>query len=72
MSIENGYQAPKLIDNPSDAEKKEHESKKDKAYYREASCAAINFYDIEGKRLKKIRFACMPEAGKGRVKGMIQ
>jgi hypothetical protein len=36
--IENGYQAPKLID----AEKKEHESKKDKAYYREASCAAIN------------------------------
>lgn len=70
--IENGYQAPKLIDNPSDAEKKEHEIKKDKAFYREASCAAINFYDIEGKRLKTIRFARMPEAGKGRLKGMIQ
>ena len=44
----NGYQAPELVDNPSEQEKSAYQEKKAKAFYREASCAAINFYDAEG------------------------
>ena len=70
--IENGYQAPELGDNPSDKEKKDYEEKKEKAFYREASCAAINFYDEEGERLSTLRFGRMPEGGKKTLKALIQ
>lgn len=70
--IENGYQAPKIGDNPSEEEKKDYEEKKEKAFYREASCAAINFYDEEGERLSSLRFGRMPEAGKKTLKTLIQ
>ena len=70
--IENGYQAPELGDNPSDKEKKEYAEKKEKAFYREASCAAINFYDEDGERLSTLRFGRMPEGGKKTLKGLIQ
>jgi len=60
----NGYQTPELVDNPSAQEKCDYQEKKAKAFYREASCAAITFYDAEGERLKSIRFGRMPEAGK--------
>ena len=52
----NGYQAPGLVDNPSEQEKRDYQEQKAKPFYREASCAAINFYDAEGERLKSIRF----------------
>lgn len=68
----NGYQAPKLIDNPSEEEVNDYQEKKAKAFYREASCAAINFYDEEGERLKTVRFGRMPEAGKKTLKNQIQ
>jgi hypothetical protein len=70
--IENGYQAPELVDNPSEEEKKKYEEKKEKAFYREASCAAINFYDEEGERLSTLRFGRMPEGGKKTLKALIQ
>ena len=60
----NGYQAPELVDNPSEQEKRDYQEQKAKAIYREASCAAINLYDEEGERLTTIRFGRMPEAGK--------
>ena len=60
----NGYQAPEWVDHPSAQEKNNYQEQKAKAFYREASCAAINFYDEEGGRLKTIRFGRMPEAGK--------
>jgi hypothetical protein len=50
-----GYQAPELEDNPSEQEKSDYQEKKAKAFYREASCAAISFYDEEGGRLKTLR-----------------
>jgi hypothetical protein len=68
----NGYQAPELVDNPSEQEKRDYQEKKAKAFYREASCAAINFYDEEGERLKTIRFGRMPEAGKKTLKNQLQ
>ena len=68
----NDYQAPVLVDNPSNQEKKEYQEKKAKAFYREASCAAINFYDGEGERLKTLRFGRMPEAGKKTLKSQIE
>jgi hypothetical protein len=68
----NGYQAPRLVDNPSEQDKKDHQEKQTKAFYREASCAAINFYDEEGERLKTIRFGRMPEAGKKVLKKQIE
>jgi hypothetical protein len=68
----NGYQAPELVDNPSEQEKCDYQEKKEKAFYREASCAAINFYDAEGERLKSIRFGRMPEAGKTTLKNQLQ
>lgn len=68
---ENGYSPLKLVDNPTEAEKKKHQDKTDKAFYREASCAAINFYDTKGERLKTIKFGRMPEAGKKTLKAMI-
>lgn len=70
--VENGYQAPELVDKPSEEERKEYQEKKAKAFYREASCAAINFYDEEGERLKTLRFGRMPEEGKKTLKSMIQ
>ncbi len=69
---ENGYEKPVLVTNPSDEEKRIYEEAKEKAFYREASCAAINFYDNEGERLKTIRFGRMPESGKHVLKKMIQ
>ncbi len=70
--IVNGYQAPELPEEPTEEEQKEHLINKDKAFYREASCAAINFYDAEGERLKTVRFGRMPEAGKKTLKQLIQ
>ena len=67
----NGYQAPELVDKPSEQEKNDYQDKKAKAFYREASCAAINFYDEEGERLKTLRFGRMPEAGKKTLKNQI-
>ncbi|MCU7968839.1 MAG: hypothetical protein KZQ74_16905, partial [gamma proteobacterium symbiont of Bathyaustriella thionipta] len=69
--LENGYQAPELGDNPSDKEKTDYEEKKEKAFYREASCAAINFYDEDGERLNTLRFGRMPEGGKKTLKSLI-
>ena len=68
----NGYLAPELGDNPSEQEKKDYQEKKAKAFYREASCAAINFYDKEGERLTTLRLGRMPEAGKKTLKHQIQ
>lgn len=70
--IENGYHPPELGDDPSEKEKKDYEEKKEKAFYREASCAAINFYDEEGERLSTLRFGRMPEGGKKTLKTLIQ
>jgi hypothetical protein len=70
--IENGYQTPKLPEDPTDKERKDYEEKKEKAFYREASCAAINFYDEEGERLSTLRFGRMPEAGKKTLKTLMQ
>jgi len=67
----NGYLSLKLVDNPTEAEKKKYQDKTDKAFYREASCAAINFYDPKGERLKTIKFGRMPETGKKTLKAMI-
>lgn len=61
---ENGYQPPELGNDPSEKEKKDYEEKKEKAFYREASCAAINFYDKDGERLSTLRFGRMPEGDK--------
>jgi hypothetical protein len=58
--INNGYKAPNEL---SDEDKK-ITAIKEKPFYREAACAAINFYDDKGDRLKTIRFARMPESGK--------
>ena len=63
----NGYQAPELGDNPSQQEKNDYQEQKAKAFYRQASCAAINFYDEEGERLKTVRFGldgCQKQAKK--------
>jgi hypothetical protein len=68
----NGYQAPELGDNPTAQEKCDYQEKKAKAFYREASCAAINFYDEAGERLKTVRFGRMPEAGKKTLKNQLQ
>lgn len=70
--IENGYQAPELGNDPSEEEKKTYEEQKEKAFYREASCAAISFYDEDGERLSTQRFGRMPEAGKKTLKVLIQ
>jgi hypothetical protein len=70
--IENGYQPPELGETPSEKEKTDYEEKKEKAFYREASCAAINFYDEEGERLSTLRFGRMPEGGKKTLKTLIQ
>lgn len=69
---ENGYRAPELEDQPSKEEQRIYQEKKEKAFYREASCAAINFYDEAGERLKTLRFGRMPEAGKKTLKALIQ
>jgi hypothetical protein len=70
--VANGYQAPKLGDNPSEQEQSDYKEQKEKAFYREASCAAITFYDNEGERLETIRFGRMPEAGKKTLKNQLQ
>ncbi|MEN8251641.1 MAG: hypothetical protein ABFS32_22155 [Bacteroidota bacterium] len=69
--IENGYHAPELSEEATEEEQKEYQIKKAKAFYREASCAAINFYDAEGERLKTVRFGRMPEEGKKILKSLI-
>jgi len=68
---ENGYQPPELADEPSEQEQQEYQEKKTKAFYREASCAAINFYDGDGERLETIRFGRMPEAHKKTLKNLL-
>ena len=60
------------MDHPSAQKKSNYQEQKAKAFYREASCAAINFYDEEGERLKTIRFGRMPEAGKKTLKNQLQ
>lgn len=67
----NGYQAPEKVSEPTEDEAKELQRLKDKAFYREASCAALAFYDKEGERLETLRFGRMPEAGKKTLKSMI-
>jgi hypothetical protein len=68
----NGYQAPELVGQPSEQEKNDYQEQKAKPFYREASCAAISFYDAEGGRLKTLRFGRMPEAGKKTLKNQLQ
>jgi len=63
-----GYQAPELVDHPSAQEKRDYQEQQAKAFYREASRAAISFYDEAGERLTTIRFGRMPEAAKKRSK----
>jgi hypothetical protein len=60
------------VDKPSAQEKNDYQEQKEKACYREASCAAINFYDEAGKRLTTLRFGRMPEAGKKTLKNQLQ
>jgi len=67
-----GYQAPELVDHPSAQEKRDYQEQQAKAFYREASRAAISFYDEAGERLTTIRFGRMPEAGKKTLKNQIQ
>lgn len=64
---ENGYCFPKKLTGNDD----NVIPIKEKPFYREAACAAINFYDGEGDRLKTIRFARMPESGKKILKSKI-
>jgi hypothetical protein len=51
-----------------DKNKEDHEKK---PFYKEASCATLNFYDAEGERLDTIRFARMPEPGKKVLKSQL-
>jgi hypothetical protein len=60
------------VDKPSAQEKTDYQEKTAKACYREASCAAINFYDEAGERLQTLRFGRMPEAGKKTLKNQRQ
>lgn len=39
--------------------------------YREAGCATLSFYDVEGEMQSTVRFARMPEAGKRTLKQML-
>ena len=64
----NVYQAPELVDHPSEQREARLSGKKAKAFYRKQAGAAINFYDEEGERLKTIRFGRMPEGAKKRSK----
>ncbi len=68
---ENGYQLSELADDHSEQDKQEYQEKKAKAFYREASCAAINFYDEDGERLETLRFGRMPEAHKTMLKNQL-
>jgi len=61
------------VDKPSAQEKNDYQEQTAKAFYREASCAAINFYDeAAGERLTTLRFGRMPEAGKKTLKNQLQ
>ncbi len=66
--ISNGYKEPSEL---SSNEQKTSPIK-EKPFYREAACAAINFYDEMGERLKTIRFARMPEGGKKTLKSKLE
>jgi len=66
--IGNGYKPPK---NETDDETNVIPIK-EKPFYREAACAAINFYDDLGERLRTIRFARMPESGKKTLKSKMR
>lgn len=41
------------------------------AGYREAGCATLSLYTVEGERLSSVRFARMPEANKATLKTML-
>ena len=66
--IANGYKEP----NELSSDDKKTIPIKEKPFYREAACAAINFYDGMGERLKTIRFARMPEGGKKTLKSKLE
>lgn len=68
----NGYALAELDNNSTEEEQQIHQEKKAKAFYREAGCAAISFYDSEGERLKTLRFGRMPEEGKKTLKSRLQ
>jgi len=52
-----------------DRDNKENSEKK--PFYKEASCATLNFYDEEGERLDTLRLARMPEPGKKALKSQL-
>jgi len=66
--ISNGYKAPSELS----SDDKKTTPIKEKPFYREAACAAINFYYDRGERLKTIRFARMPESGKKTLKSKLE
>jgi hypothetical protein len=53
------------------AQDAEEESRPQKPFYKEASCATLSFYDAEGERLATLRFARMPEPGKKTLKSQL-
>ncbi len=63
------------VDKPDAAQAQDKDKNKEdnekKPFYKEASCATLNFYDAEGERLDTIRFARMPEPGKKVLKSQI-
>ncbi len=63
------------VDKPDAAQAQDQDKNKadneKKPFYKEASCATLNFYDAEGERLDTIRFARMPEPGKKVLKSQI-
>ena len=56
---------------PVEANDEEKENSEKKPFYKEASCATLNFYDEEGERLDTLRFARMPESGKKALKSQL-
>ena len=58
-----GAEAADKDKNNADTEKK--------PFYKEASCATLNFYDAEGERLDTLRFGRMPEPGKKTLKSQL-
>lgn len=47
------------------------EDGRDEACWREAACGTVSFHDAEGKRLKTLYFARMPESGKPALKAQL-
>ena len=54
-----------------EADDGEKENSEKKPFYKEASCATLNFYNEDGERLDTLRFARMPEPGKKALKSQL-